>query len=60
MAARALVAFANRLRVGVLQDENGTWSFIYDVQWLATRQQSTRMQAKRDSSIPSWRCRWTK
>ncbi|ALE56536.1 HipA domain-containing protein [Paraburkholderia sp. SIMBA_055] len=34
MAARTLVAYANRRRVGTVSDENGVWSFTYDEEWL--------------------------
>lgn len=32
---RTLVAYANGLRVGVISDANGVWSFTYDARWLA-------------------------
>jgi len=36
MAAKKLVAYANGVRMGVLQDEKGIWSFAYDGQWLSS------------------------
>lgn len=34
MAASTLVAYANSQRVGILSDDNGVWSFVYDKNWL--------------------------
>jgi hypothetical protein len=33
---KKLVAYANGVRMGVLQDEKGIWSFAYDGQWLSS------------------------
>jgi serine/threonine-protein kinase HipA len=35
MAARTLVAYANGHRVGILADDKGIWSFVYDREWLS-------------------------
>lgn len=37
MPVRQLVAWANGERVGVVQDDNDIWSFVYDAQWPASR-----------------------
>jgi len=37
MPNRQLVAWANGERMGVVEDQDDIWSFVYDAQWLASK-----------------------
>lgn len=45
MPNRALVAWANGERMGVVADNDDIWSFTYDPQWLASRSAFARILA---------------